>query len=119
LLVSGKHNLTIWEMRRGLEEAAYYPGSQEYAPGDPTSAPIVDEAPWYQMGWGLISPDKRLQVVGQTLAHLGISGKPKGTKPQAACDFMTTNMEARRAYWERAAILGEGFGQSEDPYIYC
>lgn len=118
-LVAGKYDFTVWEMRRALEEAAYYPGSQEYSAGDPTSIPVADAAPWYQMGWGLISPDKRMQVVPETLAHLGITGKPDGTKPQEACDFMTANMEARRAYWERVAVLGEGFGQTEDPYIYC
>ena len=118
-LVSGKFDLTVWEMRRALEEAAYYPGSQEYSPGDPTSAPVADQAPWYQMGWGLISPDNRMQVIKETLAHLGVGTKPERTKPQEACDFMTANMEARRAYWENAAVLSEGFGQTEDPYIYC
>ena len=39
------------------------------APGDPTSAPILDQAPWYQMGWGLISPDNRMRVVNETLAR--------------------------------------------------
>lgn len=119
LLVTGKHSLSVWQMRRALEVAAYYPGSQEYGGTDPTSVPVVDSAPWYQMGWGLISPDKRYRVISETLAHLGITGKPDRTKPQEACDFMTANMEARRAYWEQAAVLGDGFGQSDDPYIYC
>jgi hypothetical protein len=119
LLVSGKTNLDVWEMRRALEEGAHYPGSQAYTPGDPTSIPVADQAPWYQMSWGLISPDARMKVVKDTLAHLGIGGKPDEKKPQQACDFMTANMEARRAYWERVAVLGQGFGQTEDPYIYC
>lgn len=119
LLVSGKRNLNVWEMRRALEEGAYYPGSQEYTPGDPTAAPIADQAPWYQMGWGLLSPDNRMKVINQTLAHLGFGAKPERTKPQEACDFMTANMEARRAYWENVAVMSEGFGKTEDPYIYC
>lgn len=119
LLVSGNRNLDVWEMRRALEEAAYYPTSQEYKPGDPTAAPIVNEAPWYQMGWGLITPDNRMKVINETLAHLGIKGKPVRTKPQAACDFMTSNMEARRAFWENAAVFNQGLGKTEDPYIYC
>jgi hypothetical protein len=119
LLVSGKYDLTVWEMRRALEEAAYYPGSQDYSPDADTSVPVASQAPWYQMGWGLITPEGAMKVVPETLAHLGISGKPKRTKPQAACDFMTANMEARRAYWENAAVLGQGFGKSDDPYIYC
>ncbi|MBA2726077.1 MAG: hypothetical protein H0U53_08815, partial [Actinobacteria bacterium] len=119
LLVSGRYDLTVWEMRRALEEAAYYPGSQEYSPGVDTSAPVADRAPWYQMGWGLITPEPGMKVVPETLAHLGVNGKPERTKPAEACDFMTSNMAARRAYWERLAVFGEGFGQSEDPYIYC
>lgn len=119
LLVAGKKNLTVWDLRRALEEAAYYPGSQEYSPGDPTSLPIVTQAPWYQMGWGLITPDRRMDVIDETLAHIGFGPKPKRAKPQEACDFMTANMEARRAYWEQVAVLGQGFGQTDDPYIYC
>lgn len=118
-LVTGRYDFTVWEMRRALEEAAYYPDAQAYTPGDPTSAPVLDQAPWLQMSWGLISPDNRMRVINETLAHLGIGGKPQRTKPQGACDFMTVNMQVRRAYWERAAVLSEGFGQSEDPYIYC
>jgi hypothetical protein len=119
LLVAGKKDLTVWDMRRALEEAAYYPNSQEYAPGADGSLPIVTQAPWFQMGWGLITPQGGMKVVSETLAHLGIKGKPERIKPQEACDFMTANMQARRAYWEYAAILGDGFGDSSDPYIYC
>jgi hypothetical protein len=71
------------------------------------------------MSWGLISPDPMLGVIPETLAHLGFGPKPARTKPQDACDFMTRNMEARRTYWEQIAVLGEGFGQTNDPYIYC
>ena len=119
LLVSGRHDFTVWEMRRALEEAAYYPGSQDYSPGADTSVPVVTQAPWYQMGWGLITPQSQMNVVDETLAHLGVRGKPNRTKPQEACDFMTENMAARRAYWQNAAIVGEGFGQADDPYVYC
>jgi hypothetical protein len=71
------------------------------------------------MGWGLITPDPAANVIDETLARLGIAGKAQRTKPQAACDFMTQNMAARRGYWQNAAVLGEGFGQADDPYIYC
>ena len=119
LLVAGKKNLDVWQMRRALEEAAYYPGEQDYSPGADGSVPVVTQAPWYQMGWGLITPDSGMKVVPETLAHLGVKGKADRTKPQEACDFMTANMEARRAYWEQLAVLGDGFGKSEDPYLYC
>lgn len=122
LLVGGTLGLSNWEMRRALEEAAYYPGTADYGTEggpDPTSVPVNDAAPWVQTGWGLISPHRQFRVIEETLAHLGLGGKPKRTKPQEACDFMTANMEARRGYWDRLAVMGEGYGQTEDPYIYC
>lgn len=119
LMVSGKKSFTVWEMRRALEEAAYYPEGQTYEPGELGSAPVAEEAPWFQMGWGLITPDPAADVIDETLARLGIRGKAERSKPQAACDFMTQNMAARRGYWQNAAALGEGFGQGGDPYIYC
>jgi hypothetical protein len=122
LLVDGGLDLTVWDMRRALEEAAYYPKTADYGTEggpDPTSVPVNDAAPWVQTGWGLISPTRQFEVVKETLAHLGIGGKAKRTKPQEACDFMTANMEARHAYWDQLAIMGQGFGQSEDPYVYC
>ena len=121
LLVSGKHKFTVWQMRRALEEAAYYPTTGQYGGDgdvDPTSVPVIDAAPWVQTGWGLITPNPRRNVIEETLAHLGVKGKPKRSKPQEACDFMTANMEVRRAYWENA-FRGEGYGQAKDPYIYC
>ncbi|HEX2293725.1 MAG TPA: S8 family serine peptidase [Actinomycetota bacterium] len=122
LLVAGKKKLTVWDMRRALEEAAYYPTTGEYSTEggvDPTSVPVNDAAPWVQTGWGLISPARQYSVVKEMLAHLGVGGKPTRTKPQAACDFMTANMEARRGYWEQLAVNGEGYGQADDPYVYC
>ena len=121
-LVDGRYSFTVWEMRRALEEAAIYPKTSDYGGQgsvNPTSVPIIDAAPWTQAGWGLISPDPRFDVVEETLARLGIEGKAKRTKPQAACDFMTANMEARHGYWDQLAFMAESFGQAEDPYIYC
>ena len=122
LLVDGRHSLDVWEMRRALEKSAYYPKAGDYGTeggADPTSVPVIDAAPWLQTGWGLITPDKRRKVIEQTLAHLKIKGKVTRTKPQGACDFMTANMEARHAYWDRVAVLGQSYGKSKDPYIYC
>ena len=120
LLVNGRGiSLTVWDIRRALEEAAYYPGMADYGDPDAGSVPVNDQAPWLQTGWGLISPQESYDVIDQTLALLGIGGRPTAEKPQQACDFMTQNMNARHAYWDRAAILGDGFGKSEDPYIYC
>lgn len=122
LLVAGRLQLTVWDMRRALEEAAYYPTTGDYGTEggtDPTSVPVNDAAPWVQTGWGLISPARQFGVVKETLAHLGIGGKATRTKPQGACDFMTANMEARHGYWDQAALMGQGYGKTEDPYVYC
>ena len=122
LLVDGKRDLTVWDMRRALEEAAYYPTTAEYGSeggADPTSVPVNDAAPWVQTGWGLISPERQFGVVEEMLAHLGVTGKPTRSKPQEACDFMTRNMEARRAYWDMLAVNGESYGGTDDPYVYC
>lgn len=117
-LVTGEFHFTNWEMRRALEEAAVYPRSSQYS-ADPTATPVNDEAPWYQTGWGLITPQKKARVIEEALGQLGIGRAPKREKSQDACDFMTTNMQARRAYWNQAAALGDSFGSDEDPYIYC
>ena len=122
LVDGGKFELTVWDMRRALEEAAYYPTTADYGTEggiDPTSVPVNDAAPWVQTGWGLISPERQFDVIKEMLAHLGVAGKPTRTKPQAACDFMTQNMAARRAYWEELAMNGGGYGDGNDPYVYC
>lgn len=122
LLVTGKRSLTVWDVRRALEEAAYYPGVADYGTEggpDPTSVPVIDAAPWVQTGWGLISPRREYKVVKQALARLKIRGKATRSKPQEACDFMTANMDARHAYWDQLAVNGDSFGKNEDPYIYC
>ena len=120
-LVGGKNALTVWEMRRALEVAAYYPSSQDFSTegGVDTAVPVNDVAPWLQTGWGLISPAREYKVVQEALAQLKVKGKAKRSKPQEACDFMTANMAARHGYFDQAAPNSQSFGTSEDPYIYC
>ena len=122
VMVAGKKSLTVWEMRRALEEAAYYPSTDDYGTEggiEPTSVPVNDVAPWLQTGWGLISPARQYKVIDQALAHLKVRGKVTRKKPQEACDFMTANMAARHGYFDRLAIFSQSFGKSKDPYIYC
>lgn len=119
LVAGGDVSMTVWDIRRALEEAAYYPGLADYSPEPDGSVPVNDQGPWFQTGWGLISPDRKYDVIERALASLGIRGKATADKPQQACDFMTANMAARHAYWDRAALMGDGYGKSEDPYIYC
>jgi hypothetical protein len=125
LMVAGRRSFTNWELRRALEEGAYYLGVGEFQPGpgsspwNLTSLPVLDAAPWLQTGWGAITPDPEREVIKETLAHLGIGAEPARVKDGAACDFMTANIEARRLYWDNLAIFGESHGTTEDPYIHC
>lgn len=123
LMVDGTFTLTNWQMRRALEEGAYYPTAADWDPiegvFDVLSVPVNDVAPWAQVSWGVITPDDEHEVVSQTLAHLGIGDPPTRTKSADTCAAMTANIEARRAYWDNVAIGSESFGTSENPYIYC
>jgi subtilisin family serine protease len=115
--------ITNWQLRRALEEAAYYPSTMDYieAGGDPleTSAPVLDPAPWAQVGWGVITPASEHKVIPQTLAQLGISGKATRSKDSTVCTYMTAQIEARHLYWDQLVIGSESLGTTADPYIYC
>lgn len=117
MVASSKDGITNWQLRRALEEAAYYPALSDYQPGV-TGVPIVEQAPWAETGWGLITPDPKLNIVGEALAHLGVAGKPKRAKDDAACAFMTANMDLRKHFWNNA-YFSESRGTSAYPYIAC
>lgn len=112
-----------WQLRRALEEAAYYPTIYDYTAGggtyDLTSTPMLDPAPWGQVGWGVITPAPEHEVISQTLAQLGIRGEVTRTKDALACEYMTKLIEARHAYWDKVIIESESWMELADPYIYC
>jgi hypothetical protein len=124
-LVGGDEPLTVWDLRRALEEAAAYPTTDEWDPlaSDDvfgvTTTPAVDPAPWSTLGWGLVTPDPDRGVVAELLARLGVEGEPTRTKSAEACTAMTTEFEARYAYWNTYAFLGESWLADEDPYVRC
>lgn len=113
-------DLTNWDLRRALEEAAWYPeSSQDSGPSGLTTYAVPPQAPWSVVGWGLVTPDDRFDVLGQTLAHLDlVDREPTRFKSAEACAFMTANMEARRAYWDRVNVGSESDG-STFPYLSC
>ena len=117
MVKDGKDSLTNWQIRRALEEAAYYPTMSEYTPGGP-GYPIVEQAPWAVSGWGLITSDPDKKVVKEALAHLGVRGSTTRDKAGAPCDFMTANMEMRKHYWNNS-IHSESNGTEKYPYIAC
>jgi hypothetical protein len=116
---------TNWDVRRALEEAAAYPTIADFDPTgvgwtvDLSSAPVLDPAPYALAGWGLITPAAEYDVVGELLAHLGVTGEPSRFKDGAACDFMTAKFETRYFYWNNYAFMGESYGTDEDPYVRC
>ncbi len=117
--------ITNWQLRRALEEAAYYPTIYDYTAAgatgtfDRTSVPVLDPAPWAQVGWGVITPAAEHEVVSQSLAQLGIAGDVTRAKDPLACEYMTTLIQARHAYWDNIAIESESWLEQADPYIYC
>lgn len=125
LVASNGTTLTTWQLRRALEEAAYFPTTGEFAPGngstyDVTSAPVNDVAPYAQVGWGAITPDPEHGVIAETLAQLGLGGEPTRSKSAATCDYQTANVQARHAYWDNVAIGSESWMTTdEDPFLYC
>ena len=115
MVAAGGVELTNWELRRALEEAAYYPAGGLGI----DSTPINPVLPAAQAGWGAITPDPQHDVVGQALAHLGIGGTaPTRTKDATTCDTMTQFMEARFAYWT-ASPTSESFLETGYPYLPC
>ena len=123
LMVDGSLKLTNWQMRRALEEGAYYPTTADWDPiegaFDFLSVPVNDVAPWAQVSWGVITPDAEHQVVSQTLSHLGIGSAPTRTKSADTCAAMTANIDARYAYWDNVAFGSESWMGSAAPYVYC
>ncbi|HEX7183261.1 MAG TPA: S8 family serine peptidase [Thermoanaerobaculia bacterium] len=114
--------ITNWELRRALEEAAYYPAVVDYDPVQGVtdqSVPVLDPTPWTQVGWGAITPDPEHRVIDEALAQLGLRGAPTRFKDYGACLFQTTIIQSRHAYWDNLIVTSESWMQGYDPYIYC
>ena len=100
---AGSVDLTNWELRRALEEGAYYP--------QPSGSVEQDYS------WGAVTPDPAKGVVTKTLANLGFGGAPT-SKSDVTCGFMTANIKARHAWWDNHP-RSQGFLKTADPYLYC
>jgi hypothetical protein len=118
--------VTNWQVRRALEQAAYFPRVTEYTPtttgtSNLTSLPVLDPAPWATVGWGVITTAPSRGVVTQALAALGIRGTLTRTKGADACAFMSAQIQARHLFWDNwVNSQSNGFSFSgQDPYIYC
>jgi hypothetical protein len=114
-----------WQLRRALEKSAYAGYSAaDYDPsamaGDPwpTSTPVIDAAPWLQIGWGDLTTDAAKGVIEGALGHLGL-GTPPPAKPAAFCDFQTKVMEERIHYWSTVALDADEHPADPMPYLFC
>ena len=121
LIVKGKKlSLTPWQLRRALEEAAHYPGLDDYKGVGTRHTPVLDQAPYLQTGWGVLSPAAEYGVVDEALAQLGVRGKPRAPKDGDACDFNNDQHELRHDYWDGVAVGSESFATTdEDPFLHC
>ena len=99
---AGGLDFTNWELRRALEEGAYYP----------TPANSVQQ----DYSWGAITPDPTKGVVTKTLDNLGFGTATD--KGDATCAFMTANITARHAWWDHSP-RSQSFLAAGDPYLYC
>ncbi len=121
MVVGNGLSITNWDLRRALEEAAWYPESAEDTSfGGLGTYAVPTQAPWSVLGWGLVTPDERFDVVRQAEAHLGItSEEPTRFKSAEACAWMTANMQLRYTYWDQLNVDSQSRGASEHPYLPC
>ena len=121
LIVQGKGlSLTPWQLRRALEEAAVYPGLADYKGLGTRHAPVLDQAPYVQTGWGILSPDAKYGVVDQALAQLSLRDGARKPKGGAACEFNNAQHDARHVYWDNVAVGSQSFFTSDDdPFVHC
>lgn len=113
-----------WQLRRALEEAAWVPTVDDFDAGSPvtytTSAPVPPGAPWSVIGWGVLSPEPRNGVIQETLVQLGLAPGTPRVKDVGFCEFQTTMIHARRAYWDNNPG-SQTFNNvpDPDPFLFC
>lgn len=109
LMVAGADiAVTNWDLRRALEE------------GSVLIDTYLGQPAYTEIGWGAITADPQLDVVGRTLSVLFDGAGP--FKDAATCDFMTDVMTSRYALWD-ANPLSDSFGSTNalggSPYVAC
>ena len=113
VLVDGDQDVTTWDVRRALEEAASIPPMSAYKPGvDRGSLPVVEDAAYVQTGWGLLNP----AVVPAALDQLA-GAKP--VKDAETCDWNLAQFDARVAYWDSPAAIDSQSQGGSEAYRRC
>lgn len=121
---SAGRQITNWQVRRALEQGAYYPRLENFkltttGSNNLTSLPVLDPAPWATVGWGVITPAPEHQVVEQTLAFLKVRGSILKYKDANACTFMTSLVRARHLFWDGWIDSQSNGYTGQDPFVYC
>ncbi|MES0874991.1 hypothetical protein [Sinimarinibacterium thermocellulolyticum] len=118
-------NISNWQLRRALEQAAWIPefgdydplaGVQEFGPG----YPIPPAAAASVIGWGVLTPAPEAGVVERALGALGLRAAPPAKDP-SYCRFQTALIQARKLYWDYGNVDSETYldPPSPDPFVYC
>ncbi len=111
--------LTNWDLRRALEEAAAVPTVDEYDPAEAVfdlgTYPNLPAGGYTLYGWGLLTTDPERDTVTGILDFIATG---ETTKSADTCSYMTQHFAAREAIWT-ANFLSDGFGESADSYIAC
>jgi hypothetical protein len=125
--------LSNWQLRRALEQAAWVPQATDYSPfgfvtWEVTSLPVNPVAPWLQVGWGEMTTNPDKGVIPGALAHLGFPGAPVAKAP-GFCEYQTELILQRKRYWDEIApqipfnyTSNDGIGggtPTPDPFVYC
>jgi hypothetical protein len=112
---AGGVQLSTWDLRRALQEGAVYPSSS----GGGTTLPSVDAAPYTMLGWGALTPDPALDVVGRSVAWLMGDENAPAPKDAATCEFMNAHFDERLYSWN-ANPTSESLGDTDAAgYVYC
>ena len=123
MVVGGGKRLTNWQLRRALEVAAFVPTAADWDPIDgllEMSLPVLDEAPYLQLGWGLLSHLTEKAVVAEALGVIGVTAAGTRTKSSAFCDYQTVQITSRKTLWDNDP-QSESFATPADPepFIAC
>ena len=117
---SGGREISVWRLRRALEQSAAQPATTDYQPSSPTSLPILPVLPAVQTGWGVLVPDAASGVIAHGVALL-TGAQVADTTPAGTCDVQSGLMQLRRNYWDRLDPLSPSFMNSPAnfPVIGC
>ena len=109
-------HLDTWDLRRSLQEGAVLPASSGVGFG---TLPTLPVAPYAVVGWGAITPDPELDVIGRSVAWLMGDEDAPDAKGGDTCAFMNAHFDARLYSWNLNPA-SDSFGDSDGAgYIRC